>query len=424
MRRSSRSGVSRLGLQAAAVVAAAGIAATACSSSGKTGGTTGSTGTTAFTGTVKIGSVIWTTPLVDLSVRYPGIKAAMRAMNSAGGVNGKQLVFDNCEGTDPNSIEACARKLVSDGVVATVGDGTVIDDPGVEKILSAAGIPSIDPFAISPQTYSDPNVFMLSGGAPTQYAAIPQYMNALGLQTYHFVYGISPAATSNMDIVNSAAKLAGVTQKGAPTGVALTAADYSPAAASAASSGAQITIPVLAPSQTNLLVKAAQQLGESLRFGVDSQFTISQVQQWGQSGGPLSGALLADAVPPMTETTEFPALNTFTKDMNAEYQAGDSAAQLSQAQPLSLLGWLDIQVLAEVLKSGSGDASAASVKQGFETAKNLNTMGLTPPWTPSAQGPAQYPRISNPWMWLFTVKSGQFSMYQTKPISVQTALGG
>ena len=421
MRRSNRIRKSRFGLRAAAVVAVAVLATSACSSSGNKGS---AGGTPTFTGTLKIGMIIWNSPAIVLNVPYPGIKAAIRAINAKGGVNSQQLVFDNCEAADPNSLDACARKMVSDGVVATVRDATIIDDPSIEKILSDAGIPEIDPFLFAPASYANPNAFLLSGGAPTQFAVVPSYMKLVGLKTYHFIYGISPAANANMDIVRNAAKVSGVTEKGTATGVALTAADYSPAVADTAAAGADITISVESPFATNLILKADQQLGKNLRFGLDNQFTNAQAQQLGQPGGPLDKALLVDAVPPDTDTKDFPALNTYHQEVQAELQSGDAAADISQMQPLALLGWLDVHVLANVLKGIKGTVTAAAVKQAFESAKNLDTLGLTPPWTPSAAGPASYPRISNPWMWLFTVKNGTFVMQQTKPVNILKAMGG
>ena len=51
------------------------------------------------------------------------MRAAARAINAAGGVNGHPLVVDSCNDQgDPNLSATCARKMVSDHVVATFGD--------------------------------------------------------------------------------------------------------------------------------------------------------------------------------------------------------------------------------------------------------------------------------------------------------------
>jgi ABC-type branched-subunit amino acid transport system substrate-binding protein len=404
------------------MLAAAALLATACSSSGgnKAGGNSANQ---KFTGTIKIGTTIWNTSAAVLNERYPGIKAAIRAINAQGGVNGKQLVWDDCEGVDPNSLDACGHKMVSDGVVATVGDSTLIDEASYGDILAKAGIPEIDPFVIINATYSDTNDFLLSGGTPTQFAAVTTFMKQLGLKTYHFVAGISPVTSTDEDIVRAGAQVYGLQEKGAPTAVPLTAADFTPYVADASAAGAQINIPIMSPFMTNLLVKATQQLGKKLPLGMDNQFTPADAQQFGQAGGPLDGAILTDAVPPVSETGRFPALKTYQQDLAAEGKSGDALVKTDGQLPLALLGWLDVKVIAEVMK-GLSTVTAATVKQGFATAKNLNTFGLTPPWTPSAQGPAGYSRISNPWEYLITIKNGKIALFQSKPVNALIPMAG
>ena len=54
-----------------------------------------------------------------------GAKAAAQAINAAGGIDGRPVEIDTCDtNNNPNDAAACARKMVSDGIVALVGSAT------------------------------------------------------------------------------------------------------------------------------------------------------------------------------------------------------------------------------------------------------------------------------------------------------------
>ena len=51
--------------------------------------------------------------------------ASVDALNDSGGINGHPLKLEQCDSKgDPNTEVECAKKMVNDKVVATLGDGT------------------------------------------------------------------------------------------------------------------------------------------------------------------------------------------------------------------------------------------------------------------------------------------------------------
>jgi len=374
--------------------------------------------TAAQTGPIKVGITIWSQPSISLGLRLVGVKAAIRAINKRGGINGHKMELVVCEGNDPNAGEACAHKMVSEGVVATIGDANLLAELPSTQILKAAGIAQIDPFVFSAQMLGQPNVFLLSGGSSVEYGTVPQYMNLEKLKTLHYISADFAGNADNKKAVQQAADYYKVKVNGS-TNVPISAADYSTYAADAASAKADVNVPIIAPFMTNLLMQSAQQLGQPLNLGIQAgQFTTDQVKQWGGSGGALVGALMMETVPPLSAAKSFPELKRAQAEMNAEYKSGDAAAAPNKTTTMSYREWLAVQAFAKVAK-GLPNVTAATVMKGFQTAKNLK-LGLVPPWTPSAAGPAGFTRVSNPWMYLITVKNGQEVLYQKKPVDALT----
>ena len=76
--------------------------------------------------------------------------------------------------------------------------------------------------------------------------------------------------------------------------------------------------------------------------------------------------------------------------MNAEYKAGDSAANLASARPSALGAWLSMEAFIDVAKTQT-DVTAASILHGFQTVKNLNLGAMS---TMDAERPGAHSRLS------------------------------
>lgn len=112
-----------------------------------------------------IQSMTGTTGVDDTAPK--GAQAAADAVNAKGGVNGRKIEVLSCDtASDPNKATECARKALSEKVVAVVGSFDPIGVTGSLPVLESAGIPSIAPLAIFAAEFSNPVSFPVTGGAP------------------------------------------------------------------------------------------------------------------------------------------------------------------------------------------------------------------------------------------------------------------
>ena len=96
---------------------------------------------------VKIGMIApITSPTAANPDQGEAFKAAVAAFNKRGGIgtSGSKMQAVVCDTKgDANGEVDCARKLVDEGVVATVNDLAYNNPAGVQEVLAAAGIPRI-----------------------------------------------------------------------------------------------------------------------------------------------------------------------------------------------------------------------------------------------------------------------------------------
>src|SRR3954447_17446235 len=92
---------------------------------------------------VKVGAITSLTGPIAYPDRVSAAKAAVAGINSRGGLAGHEVELDACDDHgNADGAAACARQMVSDGVIALVGQNSVSDNAST-PILEAAGIPQI-----------------------------------------------------------------------------------------------------------------------------------------------------------------------------------------------------------------------------------------------------------------------------------------
>ena len=108
----------------------------------------------------------------DLGDIPDAAKAAAKAINRAGGVDGNSLSIIVCDhGFDPNEAAACAREAVDEEVAAVVGAYTASSDQYL-PVLEKAGIPSVAPYAIGFPELTSTMSFPIAGGIVSGTAGI------------------------------------------------------------------------------------------------------------------------------------------------------------------------------------------------------------------------------------------------------------
>lgn len=167
-----------------ALLAGTAIAATLLSGCG--GGLLNSNSASASgNGPIKLGML---TPLSGSSAAIGpymqnGAQLAVDQINAKGGVNGRKLQLDvQDEACDPKTAAAGASKLVTDGVVVSVGGYCSGATLPTLPIFNKANIPMIIPAANSNDLVDQhlPNVFMINGTGSQQSAAALKFMEKIG----------------------------------------------------------------------------------------------------------------------------------------------------------------------------------------------------------------------------------------------------
>jgi ABC-type branched-subunit amino acid transport system substrate-binding protein len=93
-----------------------------------------------------------------------GAKAAVKALNKAGGIDGYQATLTVCDTkNDPNVAAACGQQAVDGKYLAVVGSQSV-QASKYFPILQAAGIPSVGNNAADASDFTNPSSFPLTGG--------------------------------------------------------------------------------------------------------------------------------------------------------------------------------------------------------------------------------------------------------------------
>lgn len=170
-------------LAPAALVATAALALTGCS-----GGVAGGGSTSNETGNIKLGMLAPFSGSESAFGPYMqnGAQMAIDEINAAGGVNGRQLELvtadDACDAT---SATAAANKLITEGIVASVGGYCSGATLPTLSIFDDAGIPMVIPAANSNKLVDAglPNVFLINGTGTQQAAAAVKYAAKTGATT-------------------------------------------------------------------------------------------------------------------------------------------------------------------------------------------------------------------------------------------------
>lgn len=194
-------------LRALSVVVAAGalILTAGCS-----GGLAGGGGSTGDSGPIKLGMLA---PFSGSELAFGnymknGAQLAVNEINAAGGVNGRKLQLEvQDDACDATTAVAAANKLVTDGVVASVGGYCSGATLPTLPIFNEAKIPMVIPAANSNELVKQklPGVFLINGTGTQQAAAAVKYAQKSGVKT---VAAINDATAYSKDLADSFAQQA------------------------------------------------------------------------------------------------------------------------------------------------------------------------------------------------------------------------
>jgi ABC-type branched-subunit amino acid transport system substrate-binding protein len=392
---------------------AAALALTGCSSNSSptssrptTGGSATATDASS-SGTTATGKPVNLVFLTEFSTRgssgdgWAGIQAAIRYINAHGGIKGRPLAAQECvDNNDPNLAAACATKAANDtSDIASVCQFT-LQGASVDPVLEHAGLPAVGANANVSADFTSPVIFDPTIGGLSGLGAVAAAADLLHGKKFSFVYVQSPAAATEVALLNSVVlrprKLPDVNA----IGVSPTAGDLSAAVAKANQGSPGAIVLYTGQAQANSFVKAARQQGVTTPILISAGLeTPSAVQQ--QLGGAAN----------LYFYTSFRHSGPFYNAFLSQWQASGNPPSL--ADEFAINGWLAVTMFADVART-LPSVTRASVLAAFSKLANYDTKGLLPPLSFNKPGTAfggKAPRVINPTMALSQYQNGTFVPY-------------
>jgi ABC-type branched-subunit amino acid transport system substrate-binding protein len=393
---------------AAAVVAS--VVISACSSSGSsasnppaTGTASSGTGTGSTTATKSAFTFFTITTPLTADDNVAGIKAAVDAINAAGGVDGHPLKYELCsDDTNINQAATCGRQGISDSaVLAFVDTGSSFGTTYV-PLLGQADMAN---FANLPSTTADDTskiTFPLYGGTfNTIVSAVaatePAYFGAKKIGVPYI--GI-PAGAQLAPFIGELVKPAGATVVGVQA-IPPTASDFTAYAAAEISANPDVVVDGQTAGMYTSFIKAVRQQGDTgMKFLISTGvFDAAQVK-----------SLFGDD-PNIYLVNEYdhtaPGYQHFLADVskyNPTYPNQNDSV---------LSGWIGVYGFAQILKAiiseGTASPTRADIVNYLNKQTDFDVQGLTNGINFTKPNPSvggTIPRIFNDRIWLAHASNG------------------
>jgi branched-chain amino acid transport system substrate-binding protein len=388
------------------LAASASIVAAGCASSGSgsgsasasaSGGGEAATGSSngSATGTpIKVGVIA---PTGSANQNYPEVPASATAaamvINKAGGIQGHPIQIDYCnELYDPNAGPACARKLVSDGVVIADATTSNVNQQGIYDVLRAANVASVANNLSTAPDYTDASVYPVDSGVPGAFFACGALVAPLlKAKTSAIVHYSLAGSVKSADLYKAGlrASLPGLTAQDVIA--ALPPAPFNPTAAVNQMKNVDLIALVLVLKDNSQLLQAYSQLGGTGSFCTDEiSISTSVLKGLGQA---VKNYYATAAYPVINSASANPGIKQYLSDMAAASSAGVPNADITSLQT-GLNAWTGMQVIKQVGDSLKGPITAASFYTAMKTAK-VSVPGLLTVDFGAPVKSASYPRIFN-----------------------------
>lgn len=306
-------------------------------------------------------------PLASLGTEpLVGIRAMLKAVNAAGGVNGRLVELKQMDDAyDAARAADNVKKLEAEGAVAILMPIGTTSSIGALKAANELKIPLIAPY-----TGAGPVVKFSEYGFPVrisfdeEYGRIVNHLFTVGITRIAFAHNDNPGARSAME---STRKF--IEERGSKmVGSAAIQNDGSDAEAKALEL-AKLKPTAIVLSATNAVsakfIKAYRAAGAEARFYSFSFLNGQQLQK--DIGADAVGVVVSQVVP-YPWNPAMPIL--------AEYQAAMKKLGATELSYGSLEGYVSTKVLIEGLKRAGANPSSESLKKSLESFKSLDLGGI------------------------------------------------
>lgn len=374
-----------------AVVAALGIPLAAASASAQSGGSSAAT--------VKIGMIYpLTGPLAANQAEKDALLAAVAAFNKRGGVgtNHAKLQADVCDSKgDANGEVDCARQMVDDGVVATLNDLTYNNPAGVVDVLQKAGIPRIGVGGTDISEFTSSVSYPISAGVIAAYVGTAVGFKEDGHTKICLARTDAPTGATFKGFLTPMFSAVGIDIV-CDVAVATGSTDYSPYIAQLQQENPQAVLISHSDSVTTQLIGAMAQLNAKIPLGGSpGSFPLETLVKY---KAIAKGTVLSDSFPfpSQVNVKAFPGLKQYFADMKASGKSALSPAKLKAAY---FAPWVSTLAFVNVTKS-LDSFTPQTVIGALQSAKDVDLLGLTPPWTPSTPGFSVFKSSSNHYVYI------------------------
>jgi branched-chain amino acid transport system substrate-binding protein len=365
---------------------------------------------------VKVGMITALSgPIAGFPEEKDALLAAIAAFNKRGGAgtNHAKLQADICDTRgDANGETDCARQMVDDGVVATFNDLTYNNPAGVVAILEKAGIPRIGVGGTDISEFTSSVSYPISAGVIAAYIGTAVGFKQDGAKKICLVRTDAPTGATFRGFLTPMFSAVGIDII-CDVSVATGATDYAPYIAQLQQEKPDAVLISHSDSVTTQLIAAMQQLNAKLPLGGNpGSFKLDTLKKYSSL---TKGTVLSESYPYPSTANEkaFPGLKQYFADMKA---SGKSSLSEKNLKAPDFGPWVATLAFVDVTKNVS-DFTPASVVDALKTAKNVDLMGLTPPWTPSTPGFSVFKSSSNHFVYI-SRWNGKSVVTTKKPIDV------
>jgi branched-chain amino acid transport system substrate-binding protein len=377
---------------------------------------------------VQLGLItVFDSPVLHLKDQADAAQASVVAFNKRGGVGGHCMKLTTCDdGADPNQAADCARKMVDSKVVATINDTTAFGNQDVIDILTAGGVPR---FEVSPGTEdlkAPLSYAIAAGGVGTTFMMAPPLLKTGHKKLYMIgvdapTIGTLPPLMKPM-VQSYDAEILGLSKVPAGT------TDYQQFILAAQDAGADSVMLPLGDNEAIQVLQAAKQLNTKLDFSVSlGTFGKADIKQFGDFAKQIY--FNAELPPVSGNQKTWPILKQVVADLSA---SGEPQLQKDKIKSSPFRSWVAVYHFVTLMSQNDPDnITRGSVIAALNAAKDVDTFGLIPKWTPNQEGGVSgtagaltnWTRISQPWYYRVTWNGKDFVVAKDR-MNVSEEMGG
>jgi branched-chain amino acid transport system substrate-binding protein len=348
---------------------------------------------------VKVGMIYSLTgPLASAPEVKDALVASIAAFNKRGGVgtNHARLQADVCDSkSDANGEVACARQMVDDGVAATLNDLTFNNPAGVNDVLEKAGIPRIGIGGTDISEFQSSVSYPISAGVIAAYLGTAVGFKQDGNTKICLMRTDAPTGATFKGFLAPSFTAIGI-NIACDVAVATGSTDYSPYIAQIQQENPDAVLISHTDSVTTQLISAMAQLNAKIPMGGNpGSFTLDTLRKYEDI---TKGTVLSDSFPypAQVNVKNFPGLKQYFADMKA---SGNKTLSQAKLKTTDFAPWISTLAFVNVTK-GLDSFTPATVVGALKTAKDVDLLGLTPPWTPSTPGFSVFKSSSNHYVYI------------------------